>query len=105
MGNLAFKPYSDECTTFENVRVLRFYEKSIDIITNHGAGEKMVFTNTKPFAIYYDTVNSKILNTLQVVRFESDKTKVKYRLEELIELSDIGQRLKDWNNRPLEVSA
>ncbi|MEG0470757.1 MAG: hypothetical protein RR588_00325 [Solibacillus sp.] len=104
-GNLTFKPYADECTTFENMRVMRFSEWAIDIVVNCDMGEKKIFTNTKPFVLYYDTVNSKILNTLQVVRFESDKTKVKYRLKELIELSDIGQRLKDWNNRSLEVSA
>lgn len=103
MDKLLFKPYADECTTFENMRVMRFYEGSIDIVVNCDMGEKKIFTNTKPFVLYYDTVNSKILNTLQVVRLESDKTKVKYRLKELIELSDIGQRLKGWNNRSLEV--
>ncbi len=105
MDKLSFKPYADECTTFENVRVLRFYEKSIDIITDRSLGEKIVFTNSKSFPLYYDTVTLKILNVLQVVKFESDKKKVKYCLKELIELSDIEQRLKDWNTRSLEVPA
>ncbi|MEK4425896.1 hypothetical protein [Solibacillus sp. FSL K6-1523] len=102
---LSFAPFSDECTTFENVRVVRFQEGMVGVVMNNGLGEKIVFTNTKPFAIYYDTTSSKILNVLQIVRFESDKMKIKHSLKEMLELSDIEKRLKIWIEHSLEVPA
>lgn len=99
-----FKPSSDSCTTFENVRVLHFHELAMEVVINHG-GEKKFFLNSKPFPLYYDTVSLKILNVLQVVRFESEKIKVKYYLREMLELSDIEKKLKIWIDQSLEVPA
>lgn len=101
---LLFKPTSDSCTTFENVRVLHFHELAMEVVMNH-EGEKKFFLNTKPFPLYYDTVSLKILNVLQVVRFESEKIKIKHSLKEMLELSDIEKRLKIWIEQTLEVSA
>jgi len=101
---LKFAPYADECTTFKYVRRLRFDEESVEIIMTNGEGEKLVFRNSKPFVLCYDTKTSKILNTLQIVRLTSEKIKVKHSLEELIILSDIQGRLQDWvKNRHAEV--
>ncbi|MEK4702031.1 hypothetical protein MKX47_21260 [Solibacillus sp. FSL R7-0668] len=100
---LLFKPYADNCTTFKNVRVLHFHELAIELVINH-QGEKKFFLNSKSFPLYYDTVNFKILNVLQLVRFETEKIKVKYNLGEMIERSDIEQRLKTWLGQSSELT-
>lgn len=92
---MKFSPHADECTTFENVRKLRFAEGTVEINIVR-EGEKTVFTNPKPFVIYYETRTSEILNTLQEVRFASEKFKVKDRLKELMAISDIQKTLKNW---------
>ncbi|MER1958826.1 MAG: hypothetical protein ABS942_15695 [Solibacillus sp.] len=68
---MKFSPYADECTTFENVRILRFAEGAVEINIVR-KGEKNVFANSKPFVIYYETAATKIINTLQEVRFASE---------------------------------
>lgn len=97
---MKFSPYADECTTFENVRILRFVDGAVEINIVR-KGEKNVFTNSKPFVIYYETGTAKILNTLQEVRFASEKLKVKDRLRELIAISDIEICLKNWIEQQL----
>lgn len=92
---MLFKPYSDECTTFENVRVLKFDEMSLET-TIVREGEPTSFKNTKPLKIYYNTDNAQIMNTLQEVRLASEKTKMKCRLDELIARSNIQETLKKW---------
>lgn len=92
---MLFKPYSDECTTFENVRVLKFHEHSFEVNVMR-EGESIPFKNAKPVKIFYNTDNTKIINTLQEVRLASDKLKMKCRLDELIDCSDIQKALKKW---------
>ncbi|MER2006695.1 MAG: hypothetical protein ABS939_04510 [Psychrobacillus sp.] len=92
---MLFKPYSDECTTFENVRVLKFGEESLEA-TIVREDEPVSFKNTKAVKIFYNTENAQILNTLQEVRLTSDKTKMKCRLDELISCSNIQETLKKW---------
>lgn len=95
MGKLLFNPYSDECATFVNVRVLKFNESSFEVkvVRKEGATS---FKNTKPVKIFYNTNNAQIMNTLQEVRLASEKTKMKCRLDDLIVCSNIQEVLKEW---------
>lgn len=92
---MLFNPYLDECTTFENVRVLKFCEMSLET-TIVREDEPISFKNTKPLKIFYNTENGQIINTLQEVRLASEKTKMKCRLDELIACSNIQETLKKW---------
>ncbi|MEY9980450.1 hypothetical protein [Lysinibacillus sp. RC79] len=92
---MIFKPYADECTTFENVRVLKFEKESVEVEVKISKDEQKVFINTKPFYIYFNTNTFKILNTLQEVKLISEKTRLKFRLGELIDRSNIEALLKE----------
>lgn len=95
---MIFKPYADECTTFENVRVLKFEKESIEVEVKISKDEQKVFINTKPFCIYFNTNTFEILNTLQEVKLISEKTRLKCRLGELVDNSNIETLLKNKIN-------
>lgn len=92
---MIFKPYADECTTFENVRVLKFEKESIEVAVKISKDEQKVFINTKPFYIYFNTNTFGILNTLQEIKLISEKTRLKCRLGELVDKSNIETLIKD----------
>lgn len=92
---MTLKPYADECTTFENVRLMKFNEGDLEVAVVR-KGEKIPFKNTKPTKIYYNTDNAKIMNTLQEVRLASDDSKLKCRLEELVACSNVQDTLEKW---------
>ena len=92
---MLFNPYSDECTTFVNVRVLKFNELSFEVTITRD-GKSFTFKNTKPLKIFYKTDTPEIINTLQEVSLVSDKMKLKCRLDELIERSEIQETLNKW---------
>ncbi|WP_427110439.1 hypothetical protein [Lysinibacillus xylanilyticus] len=94
-GNMVFKPYADECTTFENVRVLKFEKESVEVEVKISKDEQKVFINTKHFYIYFNTNTFKILNTLEEVKLISEKNRLKCRLGELIDRSNIEALLKE----------
>lgn len=94
---MVFTPYADECTTFENVRILKFEKESVEIAIKTGNDDQKIFVNTKPFNIYFNTNNFTIMNTLQEIKLISEKTKLKCRLGELIVKSNIEALLKEWN--------
>lgn len=98
---MLFKPYADECTTFENVRVLKFDAYSFETKVLRES-EFTVFKNTKPVKIFYNTDNAQIMNTLQEVRLASEKNKMKCRLDELIACSNIQETLKKWISSAME---
>lgn len=92
---MTLKPYTDECTTFENVRLMKINEGDLEVAVVR-SGEKVPFKNTKQVKIYYNTDDAKIMNTLQEVRLASDDSKLKVRLDELVACSNIQSTLKKW---------
>ena len=93
---MLFEPSANECTSFENVRVLKFGVGAVEINVLEPISGKKMYKNTKPLKIYFNTNSLEIMNTLQVVHFASEKTKLKCDLKELMEQSDIGKQLKKW---------
>lgn len=92
---MLFEPYADECTTFQNVRVLKF-DKGMIEVTVREEGVNKLYKNSKKFKVYFNTTTMKVMNILQEVRFSSDKTKFNCKLEDLVQQSDIENLLEKW---------
>lgn len=93
---MTLKPHTDECTTFENVRLMKVGEKDLEITVSRG-NQLVEFKNSKPVKIFYRTDDGKVMNTLQVIHLVSDENiKLKVRFDELVAHSDIQDIIKKW---------
>lgn len=101
---MAFKPSVNGCTTFKNVRILKFEEESIELTLNTPEEGRKVFVNTKAFNLYFNTNTLKVMNTLQEIKLKSQKDpdpknkRIKFNcsLEELVERSNIEKLLEEY---------
>lgn len=101
---MAFNPVVNRCTTFKNVRILKFEEESIELTLETPEEGRKVFVNTKPFNLYYNTNTLKVMNTLQEIKLKSQKDpdskikriKLNSSLEELVDRSNIEKLLEGY---------
>lgn len=103
---MAFNPVVNRCTTFKNVRILKFEEESIELILKTPEEGRKVFVNTKSFNLYYNTNTNtlKVMNTLQEIKLKSQKDpdpkikriKLNSSLEELVDRSNIEKLLEGY---------